>query len=170
MALIVEDGSIVTGANTYVSTADFVTWATAIGEGANLPVDEPSLEALLLNAMFVIEAECYKGTRVSTEQPLSWPRSGVYVDGQTLPSDSIPYDLVQAQCSYALTGNTQTLQPAIPAGGGAQVVEERVEGAITIKYRDAQGNASQTAEDTRANALLRPLICSGSGQLGIIRA
>jgi hypothetical protein len=167
MTIIVEDGTNVPDANSYINEADFRTWADSLGEGADLPATDPELEALLLNAMYVLEAECWKGERTYSDQALSFPRTGLYFDGQPVPGDEVPQQVIDAQSSLALTANTENLFTTIPAGTGGAVIEERVEGAVTVKYSDVGRSVTGETVDTRADNLIAPFTCSGGALFGI---
>jgi hypothetical protein len=170
VTLIVEDGTGKVDSNTYIDEAGFRSWADSLGEGDDLPATDPELEALLLRAMYVLEAECWLGSRTYPENPqaLSFPRTGLSYDGVDVPSDSIPQQLIDAQCSYALTANTQDLYNSVAAGAAGAVIEERVEGAVTVKYSDTGGSAvAEQTQDGRANALIEPFTCASSGLFGV---
>lgn len=102
MALVVEDGSLVVGANSYVSLADARAFATA--RGFSLPSDDAVLEPLLIKAMDYLESKRaeYKGTKVESTQALQWPRQDVYIDGFLFDYQAIPVELVSAQVQLAI--------------------------------------------------------------------
>jgi hypothetical protein len=133
MTIIVEDGSEVTDANSYASYAELVAYGALRGTPADTIAEGG--ETLLIKAMDRLYGMNWKGERVSSTQSLEWPRYGAYLDGQLLPSDEIPRELIYGQLSLAIAAIDTTLQPVQPAtlGKGA-VIEERVEGAVTIKY------------------------------------
>ena len=81
MTLIVEDGSIVENANSYVSVDDARTFASL--RGVTLPASDAEVEVLLIKATDFIEAQRlrFQGSKVNQDQALQWPRTGVYVDG-----------------------------------------------------------------------------------------
>lgn len=85
MAIVVEDGTQVPGANSYVSEAELTAYATS--RGVTLT---GNTEALLLNAMDYIESLNFIGVKASLDQPLQWPRFDVVIDGYLFPSDEIP--------------------------------------------------------------------------------
>jgi hypothetical protein len=169
VALIVEDGTGLIDSNTYIDVADFRAWAASLGEGDDLPVADEDVEALLLRAMYPLQAECWLGSRTYPENPqaLSFPRSGLYADGVAVPSDSVPQQVIDAQSSYALTANTQDLYNALPAGSAGAIIEERVEGAITMKYANS-GRVLSVAAVADADALLRTL--ERRSALSVVRA
>lgn len=93
MALIVEDGSLVANANSYVSVANFVSWADS--RGITYPA-LPELEQKILRAMDYIESLNFVGQKHEETQSLQWPRDYVYIDGYSVESDEIPPEVKKA--------------------------------------------------------------------------
>lgn len=165
MALTIEDGTIISGAQSYAAASDLTTYADL--RGATLPTTDAEKEALLMQAMDALNDRCWKGERVSTEQVLAWPRAGVYRDGQLLPHDEIPRELFYGQMALAIAANSTTLMPTTEAQGKGPVTEERVEGAVTVKYANP-GKVLSVAAVADADALLRVLECRSG--LTVVRA
>lgn len=92
MTIIVEDGSIVPNADSYVSVADYETWADARG----IEYDDAVIEGQILRAMDYIETLRFIGQKSTKAQPLQFPRVGVVVDGFELDYDEIPIQLKRA--------------------------------------------------------------------------
>jgi hypothetical protein len=92
MTIIVEDGSIVANADSYVSVANYTTWADARG----IEYDSSVLETQILRAMDYIETLRFIGQKSTKAQPLQFPRVGVVVDGYELDYDEIPDQLKKA--------------------------------------------------------------------------
>jgi hypothetical protein len=90
VAIVVEDGTVVAGANSYLSVADVTAFALARGVTL-VPAD---VEAQLIKASDYIEAREAKfvGCRVSEDQVLCWPR-----DAYGIRSDQVPAKIKQAQ-------------------------------------------------------------------------
>lgn len=164
MALIVEDGSLPIGANSYVSVSATRTFAAA--RGITLPVTDAAVEVLLVNALDYIESfrTEFQGNKLSAEQELQWPRSGVVVDGYAVDIDEIPavLPLVQAQ----LACDVYTLGTLTPISDGRVVIKERVEGAVEMQYAD-HGDSNPQPQLTAARALLAPLLGAGFNGYGI---
>ena len=92
MALIVETGTVVSGANSYVSLADAQAIIDARGYEVTLT------EGLLLRAMDVLDGVRFSGEKTSSTNPLAWPRAGVFdSEGFEIPISSVPNDVVKAQ-------------------------------------------------------------------------
>lgn len=114
--LIVEDGSVVTGANTYVSL-DYVeaycsdrgltSWTAATATSAK--------REAIFRAMDYIESQPFKGVKTDYDNPCQFPRFGLYLDVVTytktinnyqidtyvLDDDEIPENLKRAQAQAA---------------------------------------------------------------------
>ena len=158
MSLTVEDGSLPSAANSYVSVSDTRTFAAA--RGITLPATDAAVEVLLVKALDYIEAlrAEFKGSKLSADQALQWPRQGVFVDGFAVAPTTIPAVLPKAQAQLAC--DTYELGTLTPIGDGRVVVEERVEGAVDIKYAD-HGDSNPQPQLTAARHLLAPLLLGG---------
>ena len=148
MTIIVEDGSQVTNANSYASAANLGDYADL--RGVTLTVDE---DILLIKAMDALYGRPWKGERVSTTQELEWPRTGVYVDNQLRAHDEIPRELFYGQMALAIAAQDTELMPVAESNAKGPVIEERVEGAITVKYANP-GKVLSVAAVSDADALL----------------
>lgn len=152
MTIVVEDGSIVDGANSYVTTAELEAFAAA--RNITLSGDYTS-EQLLIIAMDYIESLQFKGMKVSTTQDLQWPRVDVQVDGFYLDSNSIPKELKQGLMQTAVSmdqGNSP--QQIVPR----KTIMEQV-GEIQVQY---SSSSSATAIDPKIRASLYKLLEGGS--------
>lgn len=91
MALVVEDGSGVAGAESYASAAQASAYLLARGFATPAGGYEP----LLLRAMDVLATRAWRGERASAGQALDFPRVGVpNRTGGYYAEDEIPADLV----------------------------------------------------------------------------
>ena len=156
MALVVETGAIVPGADSYVSLAN--ARALAASYGLALPADDTEAEAALRNgAVYVgLQEPSMCGRRVSASQSLAYPRQGVSLYGFALASDVIPPQIVHAQVAAAVEYGEGT---DVRASSDGRVTEsERVEGAVTVSYFN-NGATGSTTTITAAMDALRPLLC-----------
>ena len=110
MAIVVETGSIVANANSFASEQEVRDFATS--RGFILPGDATHPDHCLLNMMIrvmdylnVIDDERWLGTRVSTTQPLAYPRVGVQINRRLVPSNSIPRELKDLQAAMVVMMN-----------------------------------------------------------------
>lgn len=131
-SLIIEDGSVVAGADSFVSAADLILFAGQYGLA--IPTDEISQEALLRRAALAMQAIAWKGTVTDPLQPLVWPRTDVLVNGAFIASNVIPGRIVNGQMMLVAEIHAEN-QQAVATEKGA-VIEETVSGAVTIKYSD----------------------------------
>lgn len=156
MALIVEDGSIVTGADSYVSLADARGLAAKYGK--TLPADDTEAEAALRNgAVYVgLQEPAMCGTRVSASQSLAYPRQGVSLYGFPVASNTIPSQVITAQVMAAVEYGAGTDVRASTDGRVTSL--ERVEGAVTVEYFN-NGTTGAATVITAAMDALRPLLC-----------
>ena len=156
MALVVEDGSVTPGADSYVSLAN--ARALAASYGLALPADDAEAEVALRNgAVYVgLQEPSMCGRRVSASQSLAYPRRGVSLYGFALASDVIPPQIVHAQVVAAVEYGAGT---DVRASSDGRVTEtERVEGAVTVSYFN-NGATGATTTITAAMDALRPLLC-----------
>lgn len=156
MPLIVETGAIVPNADSYISLAD--ARALAANYGLELPEDDTDAEVALRNgATYVGLAEPQMcGRRVSAEQSLAYPRTGVTLNGFPVANNAIPKQVILAQVTAAATYGAGTEVRANSDGRSVQT--ERVEGAVTVTYFN-NGSSGATTAITAADDALRPLLC-----------
>lgn len=161
MALIVEDGTGKSDAETYVSVADADTYHTAYGNpsawsGAATGDKESALRkaAQYLDAKYRLS---WKGTRSVQTQALAWPRMDVTdFDGYDLDANALPQKLKDAASVMALRSIGEDIYPDVSSPGDISEETVRV-GPITesIKYT---GGRSQLKSYTLVEELLSDLI------------
>jgi hypothetical protein len=148
MALIVEDGTRVPGANSYVSLADFKAWADARGITYG---SDATVEQQILRAMDYIEGLHFVGFKETETQSLQWPRVNVVIDGFGLDASTIPAELkvsVYEATKVEIDGDSKI------APVDRQVISETVD-SISITYKDNAGTQRNTPALTSA---LRKLV------------
>lgn len=123
--------------NSYASETDLRAYASA--RQLALPSD-PELPSLLIAAMDYLESQKWLGKRTDAHQPLSFPRAGLIRDGVAIAVDVIPLQVIQAQCRLAIESQENDLQPTL----GAEIVSERIEGAMTIQYAEGTNTGELT--------------------------
>lgn len=163
MTIVVEDGTGVPEANSYVNVADLEAYATA--RAMLLPDTEPAKEALLIKAMDYIELreDRFRGVRVASDQELSWPRTTYgMVEG-------IPAELKKAQLVLAMAAMNVDLTPV--SGGVTRSAKRQTVGPITVEYATTSGAASGPTVP-QAETLLKSLYGENwlSNQLRVVRA
>jgi hypothetical protein len=164
MALVVEDGSNKSDANSYVSTSYADGYHSDRGNTAwaNATTDEK--EQALIKATAYLDDRYYhrwKGWKQTDDQALEWPRYEVY-DRSGWPIQEIPAKLKDATCEAALRALSAELEPDQTRGGK---VKSRTVGPITTEYMD---NAPSGTVYRKIDQLLRGLL-QPAGQPRITR-
>lgn len=162
MALIVENGTIVENANSYVDLEYARAYATA--RGLTLSAVDATLEAQLMTAMDYLEAlrSQYQGAKIGS---LQWPRYGVTIDGVELASDTIPKELKDAQSRLAFDVSSGV--DLMPTTSGKYAKREKV-GDLEVEYSETL-STSQQPTLTVVDNLLAPLLKQGAFRLTTVR-
>jgi hypothetical protein len=167
MALVIETGAIVAGAESYVSAADATTYHTARGNTLWTGTDAVK-EAALRKATTYLDGKYrnrWKGYKVRpvpqdgvTTQALEWPRYDVVISDYIFPYDEIPQRLKDACCELALRALSAPLADDITAG----VKRERVDVIETEYFQGAAPGTTYQIVDQLLSDYLKP---SGSADL-----
>jgi hypothetical protein len=171
--IIVEDGSNVTGANSYAS-GDVVR-AYAVPAGITLPADDTALLPLITHAMLYLETfeRQFKGRCTYNGQELSWPRRHVDFRGAWLDSASIPQRVIDAECQLVMeVSNGVILLPtSLPQAQGGGFLTSRKVDVLTRTFSERIGITTSPVIES-VNALLAPLLTNRSmaGGLEVVRA
>lgn len=133
MALTVETGAVVVGAESYVSVAEADTYWSYRNNGTWAAATPAAKEAALREAaQFLDTSYKWSGSLVSSTQVLLWPRVvGTDKSGRTIASTSIPSPIKAAQCELALEALGGRLAASQERGG--MVASEQV-GALAVSY------------------------------------
>jgi hypothetical protein len=170
MTITVENGSNVTGANSYVTHTELAAYAAL--RNVTLTTVQADREALLIAAMDWLNqyANRWKGNRTNNVQALEWPRRNVilYDAGPYLDQNTIPAELKNLQMTVALAAISVDLLPNHEVGQKGAVIEETVHGAVTVRYENS-GKLMRLPAVTSAEAFLGVLL-RRSGLLSVGRA
>jgi hypothetical protein len=147
MTIIVENGTIVPDADSYVSVAEYEAWADARG----IEYDSSVIESQILRAMDYIETLRFIGQKSTKAQPLQWPRVGVVVDGYELDYNEIPQQLKRAVFESVKAESEGVSQLA---NVERTTVREKV-GAIEVQYAE---NSNSTTSVVAINKALAKLV------------
>lgn len=163
MALIVEDGTIVAGAESFVSVSDCDAYHVKMNN-TGWTGTEAVKEAALRKATNYLEGRYilrWKGHPTDEDQVLSWPRQCIIVDGREVADDSIPARVKNATCELALLVVAGVdLTPLLERGGQVRSKTEEV-GPITERT-SWFGGASVRDVVTVVDDYLRPYIARTS--------
>jgi hypothetical protein len=155
MALIIEDGSQVANADSYVTQADYITYAAKLG--ITIDAVDATDEQLRKAANFIGDHEAnLKGCKVSRDQSMAYPRYDLCIEGFYWASDEIPRQVILAQMNIALD-----LEAGIDIYNPAQsdstpVKREKIEGAVEIEY--ATKESSPLSRRSSSTALMSSLL------------
>jgi len=172
MALIVEDGTALADAESYISVADATAYHAARGNSAwaALASDTVREQALRKAADYLGETyrDRWTGYRVTTTQALDWPRYGA--PRRDLPSDGyhvqyasdvIPAEVVRACAELAIRA---------AAGDLTEDEEQRIAavsaGSVSVTF---QAGSSPRKKFPAVDGLLRPLL-KANGGIAVARA
>ncbi len=132
VTLIIEDGTGVTGANTYISIVDARTMAEQFAW--ELPADDDQASSALINGYYYLNTleggMC--GVRSYEDQTGAFPREGCTCNGFVIPSDGIKAEVKQAQVRAAVTYGAGT--DVAPDNDGKNIASEEVTGAVKVSY------------------------------------
>ena len=153
MALIIEDGSQVTGANSFVSDAEYTAYTTL--KGLTVAATEAERNIDLLSAIdYLLTSESnMKGYRSSSTQSLFYPRVGVCLYGYSLASNVIPNELKNAQMESAVYATSNSL---LLSENESNLASFSVDGVYSESYHSG-GSTSKIRLDS-VNAQLKPLL------------
>lgn len=162
--LVIEDGSIVAGANSYVTDEEFKAYTDL--NNYDIPATQPDREALLARAYLYINSTYesrLQGYRVNQEQTGAFPRVGMFAYGRYVNSSSIPNDVKIAQISAALSINDGADTNAFKSD--ADLASFEVVGVYKESYQN--GSSTPTIPEMPAvSRYLRPYTkASAGGQL-----
>lgn len=167
MSLVIENGSLVAGATSYVSVENARAFADA--RALTLPADDIKVEVALIVAMDYLESNyraLWQGQKVDKGQSLQWPRQDVSIDGADFPNNTIPKELIAAQILLAVESAAGVdLQPS---GDGREIIAEKID-VIETHYQPGTTGATQPIF-SKVRALLAPLMRAGGFRLTVSRA
>lgn len=165
MSIIVEDGTGLANAESYVSVANADAYHASIGNSTWTGTD-PVKETALRRAVRYLDGSYrlrFKGIKNKSTQALEWPRAGVIdPSGWVQSSIALPAVLISATCEAALRElvSPNSLQPDL-ARGGAILSTELVAGPVSTSTTYASG-ADPSDVITVLDDLLSGLIGGGS--------
>lgn len=175
MTLVVEDGTGVAGADSYISLADATTYHANMANAAWAAVaDDPTREALLRQATQYLTSLYrlrWAGVRRTSAQTLDWPRYDVAMPDAPMGYGSLPafypYDKVPDEVRHACAELALRAIDAPLLGDLTQnILSEKVEG-ITTQY---DPNSPQYRRFPYIDAMLGPVLRVGAGTARMVRS
>lgn len=128
-ALVIETGAVVAGADSFVTAAEFVTYAA--NRSVTISTTLATQEGFLRKAMTFItgQRQLFQGRKVNEAQTLQWPRSNVIADDYAVDSATIPQDLKDAQCELGIALH-QGIE-VMPSNTGKEVIAKKLDVIMT---------------------------------------
>lgn len=174
MALTVEDGTVVTDANTYVSVDYVDSYCELRGLVAwTASTDTDTKEQAILRAMDYIESRPFKGTKSEYENPCEFPRVGLYLNSQTynytvngytisnylVEDNEIPANLkkAQSQAAYEEFMSPGCLQ--INMDKDSFVIRKKID-VIETEYQSGKEETIYKKVDSFLKDLVNPILSS----------
>lgn len=173
MALVIEDGSGKSDAESFISVEDADTYFSNRGNATWAALNTAQKEQNLRKATDYIGQtyrQRWKGVRVTSEQALDWPRAYVvrddidYVSGAGYvlidgfyyyPSDEVPQAVKTACAELAYRASAAELAPDLE-----QLVKREKIDVIEVEYADY---ASPYTQYRAVDSMLAPFLGGGSG-------
>lgn len=160
MTIVVEDGTGLSTANSYVSGDYLVTYAEdrAITLASS---DDDAIEAALVRATVAIDGSyrlSFPGYRAQGRaQGLEWPRFSAYdYEGLLIDGESVPDEVARAVCEAAIREleSPGSMTPDLERGG---FVRRMKAGSVEIEY----GGSSNQTTYTIIDGILAKIISGG---------
>lgn len=159
MAFIVEDGTGIDGATSYIEIAYADEYFADRGNTVWPALTEEQKQAALIQASdYVSTHYTYKGTKASTSQGLAFPRIGV-VDQSGLPVTGVPECIKKCTAELAVRASQSALvpDPEFDDSGRAVKMKSEVLGPLkrTLEYA-GPGDLLNEARYPAVDALMCP--------------
>jgi hypothetical protein len=159
--LVVEDGTRVTGANSYATREFASAYHAARDNSAWFDLSSAEMDAALIAATDYLTqkyTDRWKGIRISIDQALDWPRAGVITEdfrdptnepssiirdddlSFLFPEDEVPTEVQQATAILALERSTGDLNPSQSRGGDIKRVKA---GSAEVEWFSSASSSSR---------------------------
>lgn len=125
VTLVVEDGTVVSGANSFVNEDAIVAYAVA--RGVTLPytsdAEKDAVAVLGIKAMDYLKIQPWKGEVVDSTQTTPWPRKNTDTTPVTA-ENVVPLNVIEAQLQLTLLANAGLSLTPYSAGTGILIKEK----------------------------------------------
>jgi hypothetical protein len=164
VALIVEDGTGLSTAESYISVANASAYHAARGNTAwaALASDTVREQCLRKATDYMVQQfrARWQGYRLNDTQALDWPRTGVVVDTYAVDDDIVPTAVANACAEFALKASSAELNPDL-----SQAIRREKIGPIETEY---DTNSSQAKRYVAINAMVSPYLLYPAGTVATI--
>jgi hypothetical protein len=173
MALIIEDGTIVANANSFITVAEWEAYLTLYGKQAT--GTEADKETSLIKAQRAISTRyTFDGALVEQAQATCLPRNWTKnIKGFTVASNIVPQDFkdAQAELAFDIQGGADPFANATEGAKGPVLYERAKAGPAETQTQYGSGgapfNPRSMANYTSTNDLLRPYLAAGASGLQV---
>lgn len=165
MALIVEDGTGMSTAESFASVAAADTRLAALGNTNWADLTTTEKEQALRRATAYMEQayrQNWQGTRVNSTQALSWPRSWATVDGYAVAADSVPAVIANACIDLAFMAAAGDLNPNLERA----VIRKKL-GPLETEYSP---HSPQQVRYRAIDMMLAPYLGRGGASYTLVRS
>lgn len=161
--IVIEDGSVVSGANSYVTVAEFTQFCSDRNITISSTYGDES--ELLIKAMDYFEQQPFQGIKNIETQPLQFPRADLWIDSYLVASDAIPQLVKDAQITIAIS----IMQGNDPLSSLDRTVKRERIDVLEIEYMD---NSSSSVVIRSIANIMRKLVASSAmgSNFSVIRA
>lgn len=137
MALVIETGSGLANATSWVTAAEYVAWVRA-RYGSDVELGGTSdQEPALVRAADYLRHEGrlrYRGLKATAQQSMPFPRRELTdKDGNGIAATVIPFQVKEAQCYLAYAGQVLGADLSEPLARGGQIASKTI-GPISTSY------------------------------------
>jgi hypothetical protein len=155
-AIIVENGTIVSGANSYVTMAEYIAYAASLNI---IVTDTQIFQTQIISAAQFIDGleSVLKGDTTKKTQPMAYPRSGLTdIANWSWDSTEIPTTVKQAQMSLAIDIQAGEDLWNLSQSSATGIKKEEVMGAVSVEY--AVADTGRVSRNSRSGSLLSLLM------------
>jgi len=154
--IVVENGTIVAGANSYVTMAEYIAYAATL----NVTVtDSQTFQTQIIEAGQFIDGleNVLKGETTTKTQEMAYPRNNLTdIANWSWDNDEIPTQVKEAQMSLAIDIQSGEDLWNLAQSAATGIKKEVVFGAVEVEY--AVSDAVKSARRSRSGALLALLM------------
>lgn len=167
--LVVEDGTVVAGANTYNTLAAIIDYEAQYTTGTvfldKSTAEQKTIARLATRAIDAWFQDAWKGSRSTRDQRTDWPRFNVRENRWWRPTSPLPQELRDAHaqlCVYAASDATIFASPSTTVGASVKRQKRKL-GPLETDVEYVEGANSDQKVYSLIEALLLPLLKTGAG-------
>ena len=170
ITLIVEDGTMPAGANSYVDIASADNYLAQRGAYAWVGKEDDEKASALIRAADTLNTFNWNGADAESGRIMAWPRKHMlFIDKSPVQENFIPDQIKSAQCEIAadiLLNQADPLAPVDTSQGA--VTSEKVD-VVSLTYATPETNNYNGITGYPAvDGLLRPFLSGNEGKFGVV--